>query len=176
MGKLNNRIIVFGFALLALPGFSGCTPLYQRALASMRQPGEQIETSPDQVWDDLECAKRQRPFVRVESMEVVPEMMNPGDRVNYRIIYAMCPLNPSEVVKARVLRKILFKGEQVASNVNDALELKPGRWVVDSFFTLPPESPVGVYSLEVNLETPDRKTQKKVRSFVVSNENYLMGG
>ena len=176
MGKLVKRLTLFGLAFLTLPAVSGCTTLYQRALAAMRQPGEHIETSPDQVWGDLKCAERQRPFVRVESMEVVPEMMNPGDRANYRIVYVMCPLNPSEIVKARVLRKILFKGEQVASNVNEALELKPGRWVVDSFFTLPPESPLGVYSLEVNLETPDRPTQKKVRSFVVSHENYLMGG
>lgn len=46
---------------------------------------------------------------------------------------------------------------------------------VDSFFTLAPESPLGVYALEVGLETPGGHSQKEVRSFVVSDEFYLSG-
>jgi hypothetical protein len=109
-------------------------------------------------------------------MEVLPEMIRPGGRVNYRLIYVMCPVKPSEVIKTRVARRMLFKGEQVARNVNDAFEIKPGRWVVDSFFTLPVDSPLGVYSLEVGFEAPNGLAHKKVRSFVVSNESYLGGG
>jgi hypothetical protein len=65
----------------------------------------------------------------------------------------MCPLKKfSETVKARVTRNMLFNGEQVAHNVKEIFELKAGRWAVDSFFTLPPESPLGVYALEVVLK------------------------
>jgi hypothetical protein len=87
----------------------------------------------------------------------------------------MCPLKPSEVIKTTVSRRMLFKGEQVARNVNDAFELKPGRWVVDSFFTLPTNSPLGVYALEVGFEAPNGQAHKRARSFVVSNEYYLSG-
>ena len=176
MGKLVRYGTTSCCALLTIAALSGCSILYQQALVVIRQPGEHIRTPPDQVWNELRCAERERPFVRVESMELVPERINPGGRVNYRIVYALCPSRPSEVMKARVLRRILFKGEQVASNVNNALELKPGRWVVDSFFTLPKESPLGVYSLEVSFEPANRQDDKKVRSFVVSNESYLSGG
>ena len=69
-------------------------------------------------------------------------------------------------------RSLFFKGEQVASNVKDGFELKPGRWIVDSFFTLPPDSPMGVYALEVAFGS---HAQKQVRSFVVSSEFYLSG-
>lgn len=175
MGKLTKLTIALHFAVLSFLTFSGCSALYQQIVASARQPGEQIATTPDQVWQDFNCTQRERPFVQVETMEILPEMIKPGGRLNYRLIYVMCPLKPSEVIKTRVLRNMLFKGEQVARNVNDAFELKPGRWVVDSFFTLPTNSPLGVYALEVGFEAPPGQAHKKVRSFVVSNEYYLSG-
>ena len=172
MGKLSKQLS----GLLSLVVLSGCTTLYQQAVVATRHPGEQITTTPDQLWMEMDCSNRQRPFVRAESMEVLPEMIRPGGRVNYRLIYVMCPAKPSEVIKTRVARRMLFKGEQVARNVNDGFEIKPGRWVVDSFFTLPVDSPLGVYALEVIFEAPNGMAHKKVRSFVVSNEAYLSGG
>jgi hypothetical protein len=175
MGKLNKDIFGLFFALSSAIALPGCSTLYQQAVAAIRQPGEKIATAPDKLWQEMDCSNRERPFVRAESMEVVPEMIKPGGRVNYRLIYVMCPVNPSDVIKTRVARRMLFKGEQVARNVNDSFELKPGRWVVDSFFTLPVDSPLGVYALEVGFEAPNGMAHKKVRSFVVSNEYYLSG-
>ena len=175
MGKLGRGTLALCFTIATVATLSGCATLYQQAVAALRQPGEQIAATPDKVWQDFDCGNRQRPFVRAESMEVVPEMIKPGGRVNYRLIYVMCPIKPSEVIKTRVSRNMLFKGEQVARNVNDAFELKPGRWVVDSFFTLPEDSPLGVYALEVSFDAPNGHAHKKVRSFVVSNDSFLSG-
>ena len=66
---------------------SACSAIYQRVVATSRHPGEQIATTPDKVWQELNCGKRERPFVQVERMEVVPEMIKPGGRVNYRLVY-----------------------------------------------------------------------------------------
>lgn len=174
MGKLGQRVISYSIVPLVIT-ISACSAIYQRVVATSRQPGEQIATTPDKVWQELNCAKRERPFVQVERMEVVPEMIKPGGRVNYRLVYVLCPLKPSEVLKTRLVRNMLFKGERVAGNVKDSFELKPGRWIVDSFFTLPPESPFGVYALEVSFEIPRGQPHKQVRSFVVSDEFYLSG-
>jgi hypothetical protein len=165
MGKL----IACAWILSIAASLAGCTTLYQQAVLAMRQPGEQIAGTPEQIWRDFDCGNRERPFVRAESIEVVPERIKPGGRVNYRLIYVMCPVKPSEVIKTRVSRKMLFKGQQVASSINDAFEIKPGRWVVDSFFTLPPNSPLGVYALEVSFDAPSGQAHKKVRSFIVAN-------
>jgi hypothetical protein len=173
MGKLATYVLLHCFAVASSFAFYGCSAVYQQALAVMREPGEHIKTVPDEVWNEYRCAERERPFLRIESMEVVPEMIKPGGRLNYRVVYAMCPAKPSEVLKARAFRRIYFKGEQVASNVNDSLELKPGRWVIDSFFTLPADSPLGVYALEVTFERSERHGQKQVRSFVVSNDYFV---
>ena len=170
MGKLGRDTLGLFFTIAIVATLSGCTTLYQQTIAALRQPGEQITASPDQVWQDFDCRKRERPFVRAESMEVVPEMIKPGRRVNYRLIYVMCPLKPSEVIRTRVSRRLLFNGEQVARSINDAFELKPGRWVVDSFLTLPGDSPLGVYALEVSFDAPNGLGHKKVRRFVVSDD------
>src|SRR6478752_7587357 len=112
MGKLGQRVISYSIVPLVMT-ISACSAIYQRVVATSRHPGEQIATTPDKVWQELNCAKRERPFVQVE--------------------------------------------------------LKPGRWIVDSFFTLPPESPFGVYALEVSFEIPHGQPHKQVRSFVVSD-------
>ncbi len=175
MGKLSKNLLGLLVAIFSVVALSGCTTLYQQAVAATRQPGEQITTTPDELWKEMDCSNRERPFVRAESMEVLPEMIRPGARVNYRLIYVMCPAKPSEVIKTNVARRMLFKGEQVARNVNAGFEIKPGRWIVDSFFTLPIDSPLGVYALEVIFEAPSGMAHKKVRSFVVSNEAYFSG-
>jgi hypothetical protein len=173
MGKLSQRLSSCSIVLLVTVA-TGCSAIYQQIVATARQPGEQIASTPEKVWNELNCAKRNRPFVQFENMEVLPEMIKPGGRVNYRLTYVLCPLKPSEVVKTRLVRNMLFKGERVAGNVKDSFELKPGRWVVDSFFTLPQDAPFGVYALEVNFEASGAQL-KQVRSFVVSDEFYLSG-
>ena len=167
---------LFYSSVLFLLLLSGCSSIHQQIVAAARQPGDKILTTPETVVRDAKCANREQPFVRVESIEVLPEMVKPGSRVNHRMIYVMCPLRKfSDTLKGRVTRNVFFKGEPVARNVKDAIELKAGRWAVDSFFTLPPESPLGVYALEVSLEIPNGHVQKQIRSFVVSDEFYLGG-
>jgi hypothetical protein len=174
MGKLGQRLTIS--SLLVLVMLFGCTAIHQQIVAAARQVGDNVVTTPEKVAQEFNCAKRKQPFVQFESLEVLPEMVKPGARVNYRLIYVMCPLNKfSDTMKARVTRSIFFKGDPVARNVKDASELKAGRWAVDSFFTLPPASPLGVYALEIGLETSGGHTQKQIRSFVVSSEFYLGG-
>jgi hypothetical protein len=169
------RLILYP-CLLVLLALSGCTAIHQQIVAAGRQAGEKVVTTPEKVVQESQCAKREQSFVHFESLEVLPETVKPGARVNYRLIYVMCPLKKfSDTMKARVTRNMLFKGEQVAQNVKEIFELRAGRWAVDSFFTLPPESPLGVYALEVGLETPGGHSHKEVRNFVVSDEFYLSG-
>ena len=175
MGKLAGAVAFCSFSML-LGVLSGCSAIHQQIVAAARQPGEHIATTPERLWKEIDCEQRERPFVQVESMEVLPEMIKPGGRVNYRLIYSMCPVSKfTETVKTQVTRNIFYKGKEVARNTKNDLELKAGRWAVDSFFTLPSNTPLGVYALEVTLHTPKGQPQKQVRSFVVSDEFYLSG-
>ena len=171
MGKL-TRIGVF----LLLGVFPGCADIHQQNVSAARQPGQQVTTTPERLFKEPACARPDRPFVKAESLEVLPEKIKPGGRVNYRLIYAMCPMHKySEQLNAQVNRVLLYKGKEVARNLKSDFEIKAGRWTVDSFFTLPKESPLGVYALEVQVLLPNRQTEKLTRSFVVSDEFYLSG-
>lgn len=172
MGKLIACGWLVAAAALAL---GGCSPVYQQAIAAIRKPGEKVATTPDRIWREFKCETRARPFVQTESLQLVPERTTPGGRINYRLVYVMCPLHPSQVIATRVSRKILYQGQQVAMNVNENFEIKPGRWVVDAFFTLPANSPLGIYTLEVSFESPKGQAHKQVRSFEVGNGSYLSG-
>src|SRR5687767_14769687 len=127
MGKL-GRILTTLYSSLLIMTLYGCSAIHQQIVAGVRQPGDRIVTTPETVLKEANCAKKARPFMQFESLEVLPEMVKPGARVNYRVVYVMCPLKLSESIKTRVTRNMLFKGEQVARNVKDGFELKPGRW------------------------------------------------
>jgi hypothetical protein len=132
MRKL-GRLILYPF-LLVLLALSGCTAIHQQIVAAARQAGEKVVTTPEKVVQESKCAKREQSVVHFESLEVLPETVKPGGRVNYRLIYVMCPLKQfSETMKARVTRNMLFKGEQVAHNVKEIFELKAGRWALIRF-------------------------------------------
>lgn len=171
MGKVNR---VAAFAILV--ALSGCSDIQQQIVSAARQPGQHVATTPERLWKEDLCQSADRPFVKVESMEVLPEKVRPGGRVNFRLVYAMCPASKfSETFNARVIRRLSYKGQEVARNVKEDLEIRAGRWAVDSFFTLPAEAPLGVYALEVFVDTPHKRSQKLSRSFVVSDEFYLSG-
>ena len=172
MGRLTTAV-----TLISLPWFlSGCADIQQQIVSAARQPGQQVTTTPERLWKENICQTQPRPVVKVESMEILPEKVKPGARLNYRLVYAMCPASKfSETLNARVNRNLLYKGKEVARNIKDNLEIRAGRWAVDSFLTLPPETPLGVYALEVAVETPNGKVQKVSRSFVVSDEFHLSG-
>jgi hypothetical protein len=172
MGKLTRLIPLFLFAC----ALAGCLNFQQQIVSAARQPGQQVTTTPERLWKEGVCQQSGRPFVRVESLEIVPQKVKAGARVNYRIVYSMCPASKfSEILNARVDRKLFYKGQVVATNVKEDLEIRAGRWAVDSFFTLPAATPLGVYALEVAVEPSTGRTQKLSRSFVVSDEFYLSG-
>jgi hypothetical protein len=173
MGKLAASVVI----LFIGSALSACSVIHQQIVAGTRRPGDHMVATPEQVSKEITCRTRDRPSAEVETMEVLPEVVPPGDRVNYRMVYTMCPLNRfSETLNARATRKIFHNGQEVARNIKDDFTLKAGRWAVDSFFTLPRETPLGVYALEVTLHIANRPIQTHVRSFVVSNEFYPAAG
>lgn len=165
---------VSGLLMLAV-GF-GCADIQQQIVSAARQPGDQVQTTPEVLWKERMCNEPERPFVKVETLEVLPEKIKPGGRLNYRLVYAMCPTSKfSESLAGYMTRRLIHKGQAVAQNTKSDFEVKAGRWAVDSFFTLPKNTPLGVYALEVEVLTPNGRSQKLVRSFVVSDEFYLSG-
>ncbi|MEE8556776.1 MAG: hypothetical protein V3T14_02705 [Myxococcota bacterium] len=156
---------VAGLLILALA--SGCAAVTSRVSRALRSPGERIETFPEQVWSEYRCSQRKLPFFKIEELELYPQKLTPGERFNHRFIYSLCPVKPTAVITGRLETSILFKGKAIVREANDSYDLKPGRWVVDTFVTLPAEANPGLYGLQLKFKGQNVKFQRTL-SFTVS--------
>ncbi len=135
-------------AVVCLSAMLGCTAIQLK----LRQPGERLLDFPEPVAVEYDCAKRRLPFLKVEESGLTPSRMRPGGRLNHRFVYVMCPSRASEVIAGTLHTRIQFKGKTVHLD-KVKRELQPGRWVVDSFITLPKQAMPGIYALAGRFES-----------------------
>jgi len=129
-------------ALVALLA-AGCVQMQ----LGLREPGEYNRGFPDDVAAEYQCEKRPLPFFEVEETELLPERVSAGDEFNHRLQYVMCPKDDTQVVSGTLHTRILFKGKAILTESTQR-DLQPGRWIVDSFITLPAGAQPGVYALQ----------------------------
>lgn len=134
-----------------LIGALGCaTPIWVGKIRrAMREPGQELVDLPTKIERQYDCDERKLPFFQLEKNELNPIRVHPGGEFNHRIVYVMCPENPTEVIEGALVTRIHFKGEPIVSETLDPFEVKPGRWIVDAFIALPEDAEVGVYALEL---------------------------
>lgn len=144
---IRTRIAVLTSIALLLA--CGCTGVVAGARKSLRAPGEQLRDLPEAVAAEYHCATKVLPHIEIEGSELLPERVEPGQELNHRLIYALCPTGPTEVVRGHLETRIRHKGEAFVIERIDDYELKPGRWVIDAFIALPADAETGVYALEL---------------------------
>lgn len=135
-------------AVVCLSATLGCTAIQLQ----LRKPGERLMNFPEPVAVEYACAKRRLPFLKVEKSELIPTRMRAGAKLNHRFVYVMCPSRASEVIVGTLYTRIQFKGKTVHQD-KVTRELKPGRWVVDSFITLPENAMPGMYALTARFDS-----------------------
>ena len=149
-------------ATLALLYALGCAAIQK----SLREPGEKLKSFPDAVWEEYDCDTQKRPFLVVEKSDLVPNRLKPGGEFAHRLVYSMCPQHSTEVVRGRLQMSIRFKGALIVRDADFSYEIKPGRWVVDSFIALPENAEPGVYAYEVEFDSSQVDFEKS-STFVV---------
>lgn len=118
----------------------------------MRKPGEKIIEGPSAIWIEHKCDDKNLPFMMLEKNELIPLKIKPGDELNHHFVYAMCPVRPTEVIQGHLFRNILFRGNVIFQDKSN-FEMKPGRWEVDAFITVPKDAETGIYALEAVFES-----------------------
>jgi hypothetical protein len=73
-----------------------------------RPPGDRLIDPPAEVWGDYRCDRKIRPFLVLERNQVSPRKIRPGGEFNHRLIYAMCPAEPSQVISGDLYRRIYY--------------------------------------------------------------------
>ena len=122
----------------------------------MRKPGEKLVSFPEPVAREYHCDKRPLPFFEVEESQLLPKRVGPGSEFNHRMVYVLCPDQPTAVVKGKITSQILYRGAPIFSEVIQG-ELRPGRWMVDTFIPLPADAQPGIYSLHVTFSSAQGK-------------------
>ena len=72
----HSKIVPWLVALLLL--VPGCASVRWGLQKSFRDPGERLETFPELVWEEYDCAKQKRPFFTMEENELVPPRLKAG--------------------------------------------------------------------------------------------------
>ncbi len=154
-------------ALLALvPLALGCTGLRWSLQKSLRSAGTVNQAFPEVVWRDHDCGDKPLPFLAIEHSELIPPKVAPGGEFNHRMVYALCPQRPTQVVQGRLVTRILFRGLPLHTETEPDYEILPGRWRVDAFVELPVEAEPGVYAYQLEFEG-DGLSFEKTLTFLV---------
>ena len=92
---------------------------------------------PEAIAVEYDCETRPLPHFQLERNEVNPVRVRAGDEFNHRLVYALCPTRPTDVVAGELTTRIRFKGRSLVVDRIPGFEIKPGRWIVDAFVRLP---------------------------------------
>jgi hypothetical protein len=151
-------VYALGLSLLLMATLA-CTQLQ----LTLRKPGERNKAFPEKVAKQYHCSKRPLPFVAIEESDVLPTKLNPGDELNHRLVYVMCPAKATDVVSGTLHTRILFEG-QVIDQDNNAFKLKPGRWEIVNLFDVQPQALPGVYSFAIEFSEPPGKGSRQLQA------------
>jgi hypothetical protein len=144
----------------------GCSSTLSMLKLQFRKPGERLKAFPEQVWKQYDCGKKKLPFFAIEDLELSPRHLEPGDEFNQRLTYVLCPATASGVVTGRLDTRILYRGKPVINQRDSSYDIKPGRWVVDTFVRLPKNAGAGVYAFELKFRGAKLRFEKTL-SFAV---------
>jgi len=152
---------------LLLSGCKGSHALSQGIITPTRQPGDKMVQTPEKTREKYACTLSKKRMLKLEEVQIVPEIVTPGKEINQRLQYAFCPLTPSETLKGNITRTVLFKGREVFRDTT-AYEFKPGTWTVDVFIGIPKEAGSGIYAVNIALRYGN-ETLKESNAFIVKS-------
>ena len=133
-----------------------------------RKAGQTQLDPPEVVWRNYACQNEDLPLVRIERNELMPQRFEAGKEgvCNHRLVYGLCSQDDADEIVGQLYTRFYYRGRNVGSVVNEDYTLKPGRWIADLFITIPEKAKPGVYTLEVEFESPDT-------GFKVNNTFYI---
>jgi hypothetical protein len=140
-------------ALVLALGCASCAYLPAPLERPFRAPGQHLQQFPEEVAVEYGCAKQKLPWFKIEQREVWPKRVRAGGELGHRLVYALCTAGATEVVTGTLETRIVHRGKPVVRDANQTYDLRPGRWVVDVFVTVPPAAQDGVYALEVEFKS-----------------------
>jgi hypothetical protein len=180
IGILNSKKITFFLLISFLPlivliscaqaksGYhkttSKISQLSQKFVRSIRDPGDHLILSEQKTNLNYVCSKYKPYRLFIESLEIVPSVVNKGEEFNQRVQFAFCS-NKNKTVDGTMKRVLKYEGNVIFSD-SESYKYRPGTWAVDVFIEVPPDAGRGKYQFEITLKY-GYKTAFKNESFIV---------
>jgi hypothetical protein len=128
--------------------------------------GARLLDPPQKVSSEFDCPNRPQPWVLLQEQEVWPSQVSVKDELRQTFIYVLCPARGESGLRGTLTRRILGRDSVLLRDAESDYELKPGRWKVDLFLTIPEKVGPGSYEFEVSFET-SRMIFRDVKGFTV---------
>ena len=147
-----------GSLALALAfGCLSCAYLPAAIERPFRRPGVRLVDFPEKVAAEFNCARQKLPWFKLEALEVWPKQLGAGKELGYRLVYALCTEGATDVVTGRLETRVVFRGQPILRAPDPAFDLRPGRWKIDVFVSVPPKASGGLYALELEFKSASVK-------------------
>jgi hypothetical protein len=146
----HNKTKAVTICLFILLTLCGCA-LTGQSIPPWREPGEKMLDLPEKIWKDYNCRNEALPIVKIEQNELIPQRLNPEKVMtcNHRLVYGLCADDQTRQIAGKLFTRIYYREKLVHNEIDDNYAIKPGRWRVDTFITLPKQAASGVYTLEI---------------------------
>ena len=122
-----------------------------------RKPGVRLVDFPEKVGVEFNCASQKLPWFKLETLEVWPKQLEAGKELGHRLVYVLCTEGPTDVVTGKLETRVVFRGQPILREPEPAYDLRPGRWMIDVFVTVPPSAQEGLYALKLDFKSPSVK-------------------
>ncbi len=142
-----------GLALALLLGCASCAYLPAAVERPFRKPGVRLVDFPEKVGVEFNCASQKLPWFKLETLEVWPKRLEAGKELGYRLVYVLCTEGSTDVVTGRLETRVAYRGAPILRELDSAYDLRPGRWMVDVFVTVPASASDGLYALELEFKS-----------------------
>ena len=151
--RLKARALALAIAL----GCLSCAYMPATVERPFRKPGVHLADFPEKVGVEFNCASQKLPWFKLETLEVWPKQLEAGKELGHRLVYVLCTEGPTDVVTGKLETRIVFRGQPILRESDPAYDLRPGRWIVDVFVTVPSTAADGLYALELDFKSANVK-------------------
>jgi hypothetical protein len=125
--------------------------------SSFKGKGEKPISTLEETRSRYSCS-RDDIRVYVEKSVMSPVHVEPGDKIEHTVQYALCAPSDNFSLQGTVNRKIKFNGREIKKISSDAESesFKAGTWSFTAFIEVPDNAPEGTYTLETIIRLEDQ--------------------
>ncbi len=123
----------------------------QQLLRSGVGRGDKLLKMTAETVRDEDCAARSLPYLRLIGSETYPSRATPGQTINHRLTYALCPDTSGAPLVASLTKRLFSPDQLILSEPNPNYQFRPGTWADDDQIEIPATARKGRYTIEVEI-------------------------